>query len=396
MVFSVKKFRHYLICNPVVFFVDHMVIKFLLNKAELSKRLARWVLLLREFDYMVEYKPGRMHLQADHLSRLSDEIGSSPVDDSLRDDNLFLVTAKADWSVGIVEFITTQKLTGKLMGKKKRKIRVNSRHYKVIGHRLFRRGMDGILRRCVSEVEALSILAACHDSVCGGHFSGLLTGQKVLRAGYFWPELFKDAKEYVKKCDACQRYTMNDLRMEMPLHMSLPLVPFEKWRINYVGEVHPHSSKGMAYIVVATKYLTKWAETKVVKTNTAANAATFMYENIISRFGCPKIIVSDKDTYFLNEMFQKLIARFKIDHKKTTPYHLQTNGQTERVNGTLVNILCKTVLDLKRDWDVKLTTTLWAYRTTFKVTTHATLFSLVYGWRLHSPSSSKSSHCTSP
>ncbi len=57
MVFSLKKFRHYLVCNLVVFFVDHMAIKYLVNKAELSGRLTRWMLLLEEFDYTVEYKP---------------------------------------------------------------------------------------------------------------------------------------------------------------------------------------------------------------------------------------------------------------------------------------------------------------------------------------------------
>ena len=307
------------------------------------------------------------------------DVGSSPVDDSLRDDNLFLVIARADWYSDIVEFLTTQELTGDRTREERRNIRVNSWHYTVIGHRLFKRGMDGILRRCVSEVEAPTILAACHDSACGGHFSGLLTGQKVLRAGYFWPDLFKDAKEYVRKCDVCQRYARNDLRMEMPLHVSLPLVPIEKWGIDYIGKIHPHSSKGMAYIIVATEYLTKWTEAKAVKTNTAANAAIFMYENIILRFGCPKILVSDRGTHFLNEMFQELTTRFDIDHRKTTLYHPQTNGQTERVNGTLVSILRKMVLDSKRDWDVKLISALWAYRTTFKVTTQATPFSLVYG-----------------
>lgn len=74
MVFSVKKFRHFFICNPVIFFVDYMVIKFLINKAELSRRLARWILVLEEFDYTVEYKSKRMHLQADHLYRLSEKI----------------------------------------------------------------------------------------------------------------------------------------------------------------------------------------------------------------------------------------------------------------------------------------------------------------------------------
>ena len=64
---------------------------------------------------------------------------------------------------------------------------------------------------------------------------------------------------------------------------------------------------------------------------------------------------------------------------KTTPYHLQTYGQTERVNGIHVSILRKTVLDSKRDWDVKLTAALWTYKTTFKVTTQATPILLVFG-----------------
>ena len=80
----------------------------------------------------------------------------------------------------------------------------------------------------------------------------------------------------MKRCDAYQRYARNNLRMEISLHVSLPLVSFEKWRIDYVGEVHPHSSKEMAYIVVATEYLTKWAEAKAVKTDTAAHSATFI------------------------------------------------------------------------------------------------------------------------
>ena len=74
-----------------------------------------------------------------------------------------------------------------------------------------------------------------------------------------------------------------------------------------------------------------------------------------------------------------MIDRFQIDHRKTTHNHSQANGQMERINGTLVNILRKTVLDSKRDWDVKLRAALWTYQATFKVTTHATHFSLVFG-----------------
>ena len=110
MVSLVKKFRHYIICNSVVFFVDHMAIKYLVNKPELSGRLARWILLPEEFDYTVEYKPGRMHLQVDPLYRLSEEMGTIPIDDSLMDDRLFVVTSTPDWYAGIVEFLTIQQL----------------------------------------------------------------------------------------------------------------------------------------------------------------------------------------------------------------------------------------------------------------------------------------------
>lgn len=110
----------------------------------------------------------------------------------------------------------------------------------------------------MSKAEVFSILEAYHDSPCRGYFSGQFTDQKILR--YFWPTLFKDSHEYLKLCDACQRYVRNDLRMEMHFHVSFSLVIFKKWGIDYVGKIHSHSSKRMAYIVVATEYLIKWAE----------------------------------------------------------------------------------------------------------------------------------------
>lgn len=87
--------------------MDHMVIKYLVNNVELSGRLAKWVLLLEEFDYTIKYKLGLMHLQANHLSRLSKEIGISPVDNRLVDNNIFVVTAQPEWYAGIGEFLTT-------------------------------------------------------------------------------------------------------------------------------------------------------------------------------------------------------------------------------------------------------------------------------------------------
>ena len=83
----------------------------------------------------------------------------------------------------IVEFLTTLKLPEDGTKEERRKIRVNSKHFAVLENRLFRRGADTLLRRCMSKGEVPTILGVCHDSACGGHFSSQLTGQKILRAG---------------------------------------------------------------------------------------------------------------------------------------------------------------------------------------------------------------------
>ena len=75
-------------------------------------------------------------------------------------------------------------------------------------------------------------------------------------------------------------------------------IPFEKWRIDYVGEVHPHSSRKMAYIVVATKYLIKWAEAKAVKKNTAANSATFYMRISSQDLNVPKFWLMIGELFF--------------------------------------------------------------------------------------------------
>ena len=180
--------------------------------------------------------------------------------------------------------------------------------------------------------EVLAILEACHDSACGGHFSGRLTGQKILRAGYYWPILFADATAHAKKCDACHRYARNDLHMDLPLHPTLSISPLEKWGIDYIGPIAPMSTKRNQYIIIAVEYLTKWTEAKAIKAADAKQTAIFLHKNIISRFGCPKILVSDRGSHFLNEAIEELTKLFQINHRKTTPYHPQTNGLAKRVN----------------------------------------------------------------
>jgi hypothetical protein len=99
---------------------------------------------------------------------------------------------------------------------------------------------ESIVTLRVGEVPA--ILKDWRNNACDGHFSGQSTTQKVLRTGYFWPMMFVDGKSHTKRCGVCQRYAQNDFHLDLPLNLSLPFMPFEKWGINYIRPIHPTSS----------------------------------------------------------------------------------------------------------------------------------------------------------
>ncbi|RVW62948.1 Retrovirus-related Pol polyprotein from transposon 17.6 [Vitis vinifera] len=92
----------------------------------------------------------------------------------------------------------------------------------------------------------------------------------------------------------------------------------------------------------------------------------FLKENIFSRFGVPKAIISDGGTHFCNKPFETLLAKYGVKHKVATPYHPQTSGQVELANREIKNILMKVVITSRKDWSIKLHDSLWAYRTTYK------------------------------
>src|SRR6266542_5900800 len=99
---------------------------------------------------------------------------------------------------------------------------------------------------------------------------------------------------------------------------------FERWGVDIVGLL-PITREGNRYIVVAMNYFSRWPEAKLLKIANADTVATFLYEEIICRFGALRTLQSDRGTHFVNELIQRLIKRFKIKHSLSSHYQPQSN-----------------------------------------------------------------------
>eukprot|EP00253_Pinus_taeda_P034401 PITA_34401 len=120
-------------------------------------------------------------------------------------------------------------------------------------------------------------------------------------------------------------------------------------------------------------------ETKAILSATENSVVIFLYEDIFTRFGVPREIVTDQGSRFTSNMVEKLMEEYKIKHRKSTPYHPQANGQVEYTNKVIESIITKIVHLHRRDWAERLPEALWAYKTTWRNTTGHSPYELVYG-----------------
>ena len=255
VVYAFDKFMSYLMLSHLIVLTYHAAIRYLMSKSNAKPRLIRWVLLLQEFDIEIQDKKGSENVAADHLSHLEKSVDAREVSPNIREafpeEHLYTIMiseAEGPWFVDFTNYHASAAIQNDLTGHERRKFMSDIKKYYWEDPHLFRIGSDNIIRRCVTLSEARDIMTHCHSGPTGGHHGSERTARKILTSGCFWPSIFKDCRDFVNKCDQCQRAGKFSRRDEMPQTMTVPIEIFDIWGIDFMGpfpSVPPATSRDL-------------------------------------------------------------------------------------------------------------------------------------------------------
>ena len=217
------------------------------------------------------------------------------------------------------------------------------------------------------------IIKELHSDV---HFSYQKVWYKV-KEKYWWPQMFKDIKDFCSSCIPCQQAKGHQKRP--------PLIPIESqypWQIVGVDITEPRriSKNGNRYILVFVDLFTKYVVAKAIPNMTAETVANVFFQEIVCRYGAPEKLLSDRGQQFMSSLMQFTREIFSVQGLFTAAWNPRCDGMTERSNQTIVRCLSFLVNSQHDDWDERLPAAVYAYNTTlcFRSTDY-TPYYLIFG-----------------
>jgi hypothetical protein len=376
LVKSLKHFRTYIGYSKIMAYVPYQAVKDVLSQPDGIGVRGNWISRIQEYD--IEIKPVKI-VKGQGLAQLL-------TDSKLQQNNMILyIDEDHEWYKDIIFYLRHMTCPDHLVDHQRRALRLRASKYVLTEDGLGWKNPDGIILKCVNHDDSQRIIKEMHSGLCGGHYAPRTTAAKIMRAGYYWPSLFKDVHIFVRACQECQFYSGKPRLPALPLTPVIIEEPFQQWGMDFVGPINPSSSSGHKYILTCTDYFTRWVEAIPTKKCTAEVVVKFLEENIVSRYGCPYKITTDNAPAFSKIEMSTFCADHGITLSHSSNYYPQGNGLAESSNKNLIRLLKRMIGENKRTWDVKLKYALWADRTTVKRITGKAPFEIVYGQNCRLP-----------
>ncbi|KAJ9524346.1 hypothetical protein QJQ45_008554 [Haematococcus lacustris] len=260
----------------------------------------------------------------------------------------------------------------------------SSWHLRVIDGRLYTASEPPRLYVPASPLRS-QLLHEAHDAVTSAHLGRAKTLERLQRH-FYWPQMEQTVREYVRTCDQCQR---NKATNQVPPGLLQPLpIPNRNWQhvsMDFIGPLPP-TSHGYDMVVTVVDKLSKMLHLiPTTATATAPDIAKLFFDHVFKHHGLPEAIVSDRDPKFTSDFWTSLFHLTGTRLLMSSAYHPQTDGQSERANRTVEDMLRPYLNHHKTDWDQYLAAVEFAYNSSTHVGTGFSPFYLNYGHHPRTP-----------
>jgi hypothetical protein len=429
---ALKALRPYLLGKRFRLLTDHIALRTWLTKHNLDGQLARWALILQEFDCTIEHRKGTLHGNADMLSRL-------PADCDQRDEATFTASAVTTRShthtattappaslpqPGTATTATPQAVATPTQSTDGPTFDAaplwpmdtidlgTAQMEDAWCRQLIDYLRDGVVPRTAADAKALmatassfalhdnvlyyqpvptditsrrlaiplrhraELLTCLHDDPTAGH-QGVDRTLAWTATRFYWPSLRPDVTEYCKSCLSCQARNRPTTAPAGQLEPIVTSRPLELVGIDLLTNL-PRTSSGNLHVLVLTDHFTKHVQLYALPNMEARTIAAQLLHFTLS-FGPPVRLISDRGANFLSGIITAFRVFFGIGHTPTTAYHQQANGLTERFNGTMVKMLTHYVNDQHDDWDTYLSSVASAYNNSVHASTGFAPYHLLFG-----------------
>ncbi|CAF1052565.1 unnamed protein product [Brachionus calyciflorus] len=404
IVLAIEHFHQYLYGRPFEVFVDHQPLSWLFKCQKPNARLARWLIRLANYDFKIIYRSGKNHCNADALSRwaleepdipLVGEDGNEPIvinslklnvirnqDDLNQTTTNFPIDQNEDedlkWLINLKSSETPLNtiLQNELTDAQKALIKYYQQYF-VLENKLYFSAEDtNNLKLVLPNTKINKVIELTHSNILSGHLGIKKTKEKIFNR-FFRPKLGKAVEEFIKQCEVCQKTKNPTTLPKAPLKSIKCHYPMQLVTMDIVGPL-PITSNGNKYILVVCCHFSKFVVLFALADQQAETVANSLLEFILV-FGLFTNVLTDQGTNFQSELMKKLYELLDIYQLKTSAYHPQCNGITERFNRTLKTMLSCFSNENQNNWDQLIKKLAFAYNSSVHNATNYTPYELMFG-----------------
>ena len=334
--------RHFLEDKSFVVRSDHKALERKLTKSAhdppISARQARWIERLMPFSLTYEYIPGSQNQVADALSRYPHTM------------QLNTITVLHTMLAGILPRIKVAAEHDSLYQRFVSKCRRGEATHFRIEDDILILGESNVYIPNDDQLRTL-LLSEAHDTIFGGHFGVEKTLEK-LRRHWFWPRMCADVEEYVKTCSICQKTKHSTQRAPGLLQPIKADYPWQVVTMDFVGKFAPGRLTGNTMCLVIVDKFSKYVLFESVpETVNAEQTADIFLRRVVSQFGVPEKVISDRGPHFTADTWQRALQSLGSRSALAAAHHPETDGQTERMIQTLSRLIRAFASEQENEWE---------------------------------------------